>query len=336
MSASSGGTYTIGMVGAGGIAPSHLAAWLTLGVKVVVYSLEGASPLVSRLGGGTVVDSLGRLLAECDAVDICTPTSTHSKIVLRAAAAGRHVFCEKPLARTAADARNAVAACSSAGVQLYPGHVVRFFPEYQAMHDAVARGAIGDLAVQRFARTGSAPAAPWFFDDELSGGLVMDQSIHDLDFARWNAGEVATVFARQVVAPASDAVRSAQVILTHTGGTLSYVSGTWAAAGTTFRTRFEVAGTDGLLQHDSREHPPLVVEGAGPDDAGTGLVPATPFVESPYLTEIREIYAAFRGGPPPRVSAEDGYQAVRIAEAAAESLRTGQAVQLAPEEAPVR
>jgi predicted dehydrogenase len=79
-----------------------------------------------------------------------------------------------------------------------------------------------------------------------------------------------------------------------------------------------------------------VVDGGVVDDSGTGLLPATPFVESPYLTEIREIYTAFRGGPPPCVTAEDGYQAVRIAEAAVESLSTGRAIQLDPEEGVVR
>jgi predicted dehydrogenase len=336
VSVRSGGSYTIGMVGAGGIANSHLPSWLSLGADLVVFSLEGAPELVRRHGGGSVVGSLDQLLDACDAVDVCTPTYTHAEIVCRAAAAGRQVFCEKPLARTSVDARAAIDACVQAGVQLYPGHVVRYFPEFVAMHDAVRAGAVGEVAVQRFSRTGSAPSQPWFLDETLSGGLVMDQSIHDLDFARWNAGEVATVFARQTIAPGPDVVRSCQVILTHSNGALSYVSGTWARPGTTFRTRFEVAGTNGLLQHDSRDHQPLMVDGGVVDDSGTGLLPATPFVESPYLTEIREIYTAFRGGPPPRVTAEDGYQAVRIAEAAVASLSTGRAIQLDPEEGVVR
>ncbi len=323
-------SYTIGMVGAGGIAPAHLSSWLSLGVSVVVYSLEGAPELVAGHGGGVVVESLDELLEACDAVDVCTPTYTHADIVGQAAAAGRQVFCEKPLALTSADARTAIDACTQAGVQLYPGHVVRFFPEFAAMHAWVVDGHLGELAVQRFSRIGSAPSAPWFFDDSLSGGLVVDQSIHDLDFARWNAGEVATVFARESASAAPEQVRSCQVVVTHTSGAISYVTGTWAPPGTTFRTTFEVAGTNGLLQHDSRDHQPLVVNVGSVDESGTGLLPATPFVESPYLTEIREVYAAFRGGPPPRVTAEDGYEAVRIAEAAAESLSTGRAVQLSP------
>jgi myo-inositol 2-dehydrogenase/D-chiro-inositol 1-dehydrogenase len=198
------------------------------------------------------------------------------------------------------------------------------------MHAAVAAHTIGKIAVQRFTRTGSAPAKPWFFDEALSGGIVMDQSIHDLDFARWNAGEVATVFARQSKADPAESlsVRSCQVVLTHVGGALSYVAGTWSRPGTTFRTTFEIAGSGGILYHDSHAHQAFTLDAATPDLSGAGLLPSTPHIESPYLTEIREIYAAFRGGPPPRVSAEDGYQAVRIAEAAAESLVAGRVIAL--------
>jgi len=325
-------SYTVGLVGAGGIARVHLPAWLALGVQVLVHSTDGAAELVDACGGGTVVGSLDQLLASVDAVDVCTPTPSHAEVVAAAAGAGRHILCEKPLGRTAAQAERLVELCAAAQVQLYPGHVVRFFPEYAAMHQAVTGGAIGQVAVQRFSRTGSRPLAPWFADDQQSGGLVLDQSIHDLDFARWNAGEVVRVFAREVQTPAPGGIRSVQVVLTHADGAISYVTGTWAAAGTTFRTTFEIAGTGGLLRHDSRDHPPLVVDAAARRSTGTGLLPATPFVESPFLSEIREVYTAFRGGPPPRVSAQDGLQALRVAEAAAESLRTGRVVEPAQDE----
>lgn len=330
--------FTVGMIGAGGIANTHLPAWLALGADVVVFSSDGALDLTRRHGGGRAVDSEAELLLAADAVDICTPTPSHAALGRRAAAAGKHVLCEKPLARTAAEAVELIECCTAAGVQLYPAHVVRYFPEYAAMHAAVVSGVIGEVAVQRFSRTGSRPDSGWFADDVQSGGIVLDQSIHDLDFARWTAGEVATVFARERdqrsdSAGDSSGVRSAQVILTHVGGALSYVTGTWARPGTTFRTAYEIAGTGGLLRHDSGEHQPLVVDGgtgsAAPDgNAGGGLLPAMPFAESPFLTEIREMCTAFQNGPPPRVSADDGLQAIRIAEAAQESLTTGRAVSL--------
>jgi predicted dehydrogenase len=322
--------YTVGLMGAGGIAQVHLPAWLALGVTVLVTSEQGADELVRRHGGGTVVSSVDEVLGRCDAVDICTPTPTHAELGARAAAAGRAVFCEKPLARTADQAARLIAVCDEAGVQLYPGHVVRYFAEYATMQRAVAAGALGRVAVQRFSRTGSRPEVAWFADDVQSGGLVLDQMVHDLDFARWTAGEVAGVFAREVRPAGSSGVRTAQVVLTHVEGAISYVTGTWARRGTAFRTTFEVVGTDGLLAHDSRAHQPLRIDQGVAEEAGgpgTGLLPDTSGGESPYLTQIREVYRAFRGGPAPRVSADDGLQAIRIAEAATRSIQSG-----APEE----
>jgi myo-inositol 2-dehydrogenase/D-chiro-inositol 1-dehydrogenase len=318
--------FRVGLVGAGGIAHEHLPAWLSLGADVLVHSYAGAGELVAQFGG-RAVDTLDELLAGCHVVDIATPTPTHAELALAALAAGRPVVCEKPLARTSAEAERVIEAFEAAGVALYPGHVVRFFGEYAAMHAAVAAGALGRIAVQRFTRTGSAPAAAWFHDDAQSGGLLLDQSLHDLDFARWNAGEVATAYALE---SAAGDVRSVQVVLTHLGGALSFVHGTWARPGTRFRTTFDIAGDAGVLQHDSAEHPPLssdlgavAATAEGPQD-GRGLLPAMPY-ESPFRTELGEFLSAFRGGPAPRVSARDGLAAIRIAEAAQRSLHSGRA-----------
>lgn len=330
-------TQTVALIGAGGIASVHLPAWLALGATVRVHSLGGAEELVALCGGGTVAATLEEALTGADVVDVCTPTVTHPATVAAAAAAGAHVLCEKPLALTVAAAEEMIATCRAAGVRLYPGHVVRWFPEYAAMHAAVVAGDIGQVAVQRFTRTGSRPQADWFADEAVSGGIVLDQMVHDLDFAIWNAGEVREVFARRVsTAPTGEhrGVVSAQVVLTHVSGALSYVTGTWAVPGTTFHTSFEVAGTDGLLTHDSAAHAPLRVSGR-PSTGGTGLLPATGGGESPYLTEIRELAAAFAGGPEPRVSAEDGLAAVRVGLAANESLRTGAPVTVTTEEGAV-
>jgi predicted dehydrogenase len=313
----------VGMIGAGGIANAHLPAWLHLGAAVAVHSLHGAPELVARHGGGRVVATLDQLLAEVDVVDVCTPTPTHPELVLAAAAAGRHVLCEKPLALEGATAESMVQACAAAGVQLYPGHVVRYFAEYAALARAVAAGAIGTPAVLRFHRCGARPRAAWFADPALSGGIIMDQMIHDLDFARWLGGEVESVHARlSDSAPGgSDGVVSAHVTARHRGGALSSLTGTWARPGTRFRYGFHAAGTDGLLSYDSAADPSLLTDTGATD--GGGLLPVVAMLESPFVTEIREFAAAFAGGPAPRVSAADGVAAVRLAEAANASLATG-------------
>ena len=141
----------VGLVGSGGISHSHAPHWVTLGADVRVFSLVGADELAEEFGL-TVADTREELFEWADVVDICTPTRTHAEIALAAIAVGTHVLCEKPLGRTTDEARAVAAATRAAGVQVYPAHVVRYFPEYVALHAAVADGKIGIPAVLRFSR----------------------------------------------------------------------------------------------------------------------------------------------------------------------------------------
>jgi myo-inositol 2-dehydrogenase/D-chiro-inositol 1-dehydrogenase len=314
---------TVGIIGAGGISGVHIAAWLQLGADVVVYSPAGAPQLVARYGG-QVAASLDDLLARCDVVDVCAPTHTHRAIVEAAAAAGRDVVCEKPFALTVEDTEAMITACAAAGVGLYPAHVVRYFPEHVAVHDAVERGTLGTVAVQRYDRQGAKPVSPWFLDEELSGGIIMDLMIHDIDFACWNAGPVASLRAVRSVPDPSGTV-AAQLVLTHTSGSVTSIGGVWSARPVAFRTRFEVAGTGGVLRFDSATNPATWVNG-GTVAGADGYAPKAALGESPYLTELREFLAAFQGGPQPRVTAADGLEAVRLADAARRSIALGEAV----------
>ncbi|WP_329267135.1 Gfo/Idh/MocA family protein [Streptomyces sp. NBC_01451] len=324
----------VALIGAGGIARTHLPAWTALGARVRLYAPDGRAPALAREFGATSVGSLREAITGAGVVDVCTPTDTHREITLAAVGAGAHVLCEKPLSLGAAEAGEMADAAEAAGVRLYPGHVVRFFPAYARLRDLVAGGALGRVAVARFTRTGRYPTwSGWFADPARSGGILTDQMIHDMDIARWLFGDVVRVHARQqghVTAPAPEgAVATGTAVLTHADGTITQVVGVWGPPGTPFRTTFHVSGTGGTLQHDSRAHPDLRITGAGADGPAEGI-PAGDFGESPYLTQIREFAEAFAGGPEPRVSGRDGVAAVRIAEAAAESARTGQAVELAP------
>ncbi|GCB51663.1 Gfo/Idh/MocA family protein [Streptomyces sp. NL15-2K] len=328
----------VALIGAGGIARAHLPAWAALGARVRVYAPDGRAPALAREFGATSVGSLGEAIAGAHVVDVCTPTDTHREITLTAVAAGAHVLCEKPLALNATEAGDMADAAEAAGVRLYPGHVVRFFPAYARLRDLVAGGGLGRVAVARFTRTGRYPTwSGWFADPARSGGILTDQMIHDMDIARWLFGDVVRVHARQqghLTAPAPEgAVATGTAVLTHAGGAITQVVGVWGPTATPFRTTFHVSGTGGTVQHDSRAHLDLRITGAASGGPADGI-PAGDLGgfgdlgESPYLIQIREFAEAFAGGPEPRVSARDGVAAVRIAEAAAESARTGRTVEL--------
>jgi predicted dehydrogenase len=158
----------------------------------------------------------------------------------------------------------------------------------------------------------------------------MDLMIHDYDYARWIAGEVETVSARRVTELHPDApVDYGLVILSHRSGALSHISGAWAYPPPTFRTHLEIAGDRGLIEFDSDGTAPIqnFIIKSGGDAPDVGL-PSSPVSESPYTTQIKEFYAVLTEGRPARVSATDGLIAVQIAEAALQSARTNQPVQL--------
>ena len=312
---------TVGVIGSGGIAAAHLWAWRRLGLEIVVYSTGLAAAAMAAEYCGAAAESLDAVLDGVDVVDICTPTPSHSGIVAAAAAAGRHVVCEKPLALTSGDAAAAAAACADAGVRLYPAHVVRYFPEYFAAKSAVDAGAIGTPTALRLSRRSAAPLRPWFADRTQSGGVVMDQMIHDIDYARWIAGDVIGVEATTADGPMAPQQR-ASVVLTHAGGAISHLSGEWGPSEVAFATSFSLVGTRGTVTDAAF---PQAVERAA--TAGD-VLPPWQSAGSPYLAQAAEFLAALNGGPTPRVSAADGVAAVAVAEAANLAASTGRPVAL--------
>jgi predicted dehydrogenase len=332
----------VGIVGVGFMGTTHAAGWAAAGgdglpkpeiVGLVAETVEEARPLAAQTGARIYPD-LSAMLPEVDLVDICAPTHLHYEMVLQAAAAGKQIVCEKPLARTVAEARHMIQACREAGVRLLVAHVVRFFPEYALAKTAVAEGQIGRPGVLRLHRGSYRPRKPvgnWFLDEAKSGGILMDLMIHDYDYARWVAGDVQTVFARRVTTKHPQApIDYGLVILTHKTGALSHIAGAWAYPPPAFRTRFEIAGDAGLIEFDSDATAPihnLILsdrEGSAPDVA----LPASPVSESPYTTQIKEFYTCLLEDRPCRITAGDGLAAVQIAEAAIQSATAGQPVQL--------
>ena len=329
----------IGVVGSGFMGGVHADAWRAAGAPITSVltrpgSTSGAD--LARQHGAAAVTDWEEFLAGVDVVDLCTPMHLHADGVLRVARAGRAVVVEKPLARTAAQAAELVATCEQLGVPLLVAHVLRFFPEYARAKEVVDRGDIGRPGVLRLARNRSLPEKTgdnWFLDDEKSGGLVLDLMIHDLDYAQWVAGPVTSVYARSVrsARPGTD-VDHAVALLTHAGGAITHLEASWAHPAATFRTYLEIAGTAGLLQSDSDRTTPLrpVLRHPAPD--GVVPLPGSPLARSPFELQMRHLLDVLAGRSEPVVTAREALAAVRAAEAAVESLRTGLPVPLPLEE----
>lgn len=325
----------IGIIGAGAMGSTHAAGWINTPATIAGFVAE-VPPLARGLAEqyhAPVYPSLEAMLPHVDVVDICSPTHLHHTHILQAAAAGKHILCEKPLARTLEQAQEAVAAVNRAGVKLMVAHVVRFFPEYAAAKAAVTNGDIGQPAVLRLTRGTFRPkkaADNWFVDFEKSGGMMLDLMIHDFDYARWIAGPVKTVFAKNITTANPDAsIDYGLVILTHHSGAISHVEGSWAYPPPLFRTRLEIAGSDGWLEYDSGQTAPIGLHlrqatATAPDVP----LPGSPLLESPYTTQIKAFYQAVAANTPVPVTAADGLASLQIALAAIQSAQTGRPVDL--------
>lgn len=325
----------IGIIGVGLIGAWHAVRWKQLPVELVGFydvSSETAAKAVAEFGG-QAFDSLDDLLATVDVADVCTPTPYHKTPVLTAAAAGKDIICEKPLARHLCDAEEMVATCQAAGVRLFVAQVVRFFRQFAQAKAILASGALGRPGFIRTVRGGSNPSrCAWFSDFEQSGGVVMDFSIHDLDFARWCFGDVERVFSSGLTFAGVGPHDHALISLRFKNGAIGHIEGSWAYPPGCFRTRFEIAGHEGLVEYDSLAPASLMVtlqsdessQSPGVSQSHNSLAPH----DDPYFAELEHFLDCLESGDEFLVSPQDGLEAVKLSLAAIESIRTGQPIYL--------
>lgn len=323
----------VGIIGTGFMAGVHAAAWQALDVSLVAFLEHTTESKVGELGQYEAVmyTDLDKFLDDVDIVDICAPTHVHVEFALAAAAAGKPTICEKPLALEVAQGAGVIDAFQAKGLPLQVAHVLRFSAAYAAMREAVVEGVIGEPAVLRLSRLSFAPKrgrTSWFNDESKSGGIAFDLMIHDLDYARWVAGEVASVYARTT----PSGLGHTTAILKHVSGALSHIEGSWSQPAPVFRTIAEIAGSKAVIGYDSEETSPLTVRlHKPPADISTGLGD-TDLAENPFELELRHFLQILDGGEPDVMTASDGLEAVRLAEATRRSASTGRPVRLDPTE----
>jgi predicted dehydrogenase len=273
-----------------------------------------------RENAAAAVSSREDLIAKCDVIDVCLPTDVHLEAALETIAAGKALFCEKPLARSLKEAEQMLTAANTSGVPFGVGQVVRYFPEFRRAHDLVKTGAVGKPAAIRTHRGGTAPSGAdgWFMDMSRSGGVLVDLAIHDFDWLRWTFGEVKSLYARSTAIAKGGGPEYALTVLTMESGAIAHVESTWMDP-RGFSTAFEIAGSDGLLNYDSREAASLQVATAGKIGYEANLVPT----DDPYYQELRAFIDAVKAGSEPPVGGEEGFHALAISIAAFESAQKG-------------
>ena len=196
----------VGIIGLGMMGRCHLAGWEKVeGAEVVAIADSDPKRASGDLSGGwgnidagtenvdmervTGTTDPAELIAmeNVDVVDICVPTPFHADLAVAALEAGKHVLCEKPLARTAADAERIAAAAAASPGMFMPGMCIRFWPEYKWLKDAADSNAYGKVLGATFRRVASMPPG-WFANAEMSGAAALDLHLHDTDFVQYLLG----------------------------------------------------------------------------------------------------------------------------------------------------
>jgi len=329
----------LGVIGAGRIGTLHAKHLCTRieGVAVVAVSdifEKAASDLAATLGIPGCHTDHRKILddSNVDAVIICSSTDTHAGIIVEAAEAGKHIFCEKPIALDIQKIDTAVAAAEQAGVILQIGFNRRFDPTFQRVRDAVTSGEIGQPHIIRI--TSRDPAPPPIEYVKVSGGIFLDMTIHDFDMARFLIGsEVEEVYAvggvnvDPRIGDAGD-IDTAMITLVFANGVIGSIDNSRQAV-FGYDQRVEVFGSEGMAI--SENVTPNRVRVLNSTSVKEDL-PLNFFVEryvTSYVNEMTEFVAAVKNGSPPPVGGLDGKMPVLIGQAALKSLREGRPVKIA-------
>ncbi|MBK6885215.1 MAG: inositol 2-dehydrogenase [Tetrasphaera sp.] len=330
-------TRRIGILGCGRIGRLHagLLAGEIPGFELVAVAdvVPAAAEGVAATTGArvsTIEDLLGA--DDIDTVGICTSTDTHVDLLVAAAAAGKAIFCEKPVSLDLAQVDRGLAAVEAAGVPFMIGFNRRFDPGHHSVHDAVAAGTIGEIHSLRITSRDPAPPPPAYV--AVSGGIFLDMVIHDFDMARFVVGsEVTEVYARGAVrvdpriGEAGD-IDTAVSVLAHADGTLTTIDNSREAV-YGFDQRIEAFGSAGMAVSDN----PSAHAGWSIGRQARVGQPLPWFFLDRYMESYRQEWRAFHhylteGGPSPAGTA-DARACTVIALAAGTSLREGRPVRTA-------
>jgi len=310
--------HALGLIGAGKIARVHAAnaaALEDVRLAAVADVVPEAARALAEETGAEALDAESLLARDdVEAVLVTTPPDTHVDVIVAAAKAGKHVFCEKPLAHDVAEARRALEACEGAGVLLQIGYNRRFDRIFRAVSERVRAGGIGTPWLLRISSRDPEPPPAAYLP--LSGGLFLDTTSHDFDLARFVLGSEIThvaVLAASLVDPNAAELGDVDTAVL----SLRFANGAFGAIDNCRRSpygydqRLEVHGSDGLARADNK--------------------PAHFYMDrygEAFALELASFVRAL-DGEPVEVTGRDGLAAVAVAEAAKRALDEQRVVELA-------
>jgi predicted dehydrogenase len=337
-------TVGFGLIGAGQMAHIHAVAITEQAsgrARIVAVAGGTRAPALASEFGAEAEPSVEALLerADIDAVVVSTPHTAHLPTVLAAAAAGKHILLEKPMALDVAECRLMIEACDAAGVKLSLAKISRWLEAVRVGHELVADGAAGDLVAIHVHRLFPGyPNTGWPLDPR-EGGAWLDWGSHGCDIVRWYAGREPSLVTARFASRRTDMPDLTGMATFEFPGALLanlFMSYEIPGAAATERAHYTAIGTDAvvdvhaygavdLLRGDGRDR---VYRDARFTDANTTWDEHAPYFRRGFAAQVEDLVAAIEDDRPPTIDGHDGLAAVAMATGALRSWREDVVVRL--------
>lgn len=331
-----------GMIGAGAISNLHLPAIAARGdceiACIADANLELANACAEKYQAPRVVGDYNDLVAmeDVDAIIVGIPTQFHADATIKALQNGKHVLCEKPMARTLEECDAMLAAAEAAGKVLQIGMVRRFDDDWGMMRKLVHEGQAGRPCMWRRIQAGAAPGTPgggggWYADARFSDGPLPESGAHDMDFLRYTFGDVKSVTAHMDhLANYGDVLDNTIVVLYFESGDQALVQWCWSLP-RGVKPGFlgmDVIGPEGCIYQNVEENGKWKATVAKPEGLQTFEFENRRNEETWGQGQINDFVHCIRTGDTPRASGHDGRAAQEIYVAAVKSMQEGRRVDL--------
>ena len=335
-------TVRIGLVGLGMMGTTHFKGYKEIDNADIVAlcdiqpqrlkgdfsgtagNIDTGSAELEDVAGMKTYRQFGKLIRnpDVDLVDICLPSYMHARMTTAALQAGKHVFCEKPMAMSYKQACRMSQAAREAGKHLMIGQCLRFWPEYVLIKQIIDSGRFGRARSAVLRRLGAPPTwswQNWLFDTKKSGSCALDLHIHDVDTLNWFFGKPAKVFSQGTPTP-DGGVGHILTQYFYEDGPVAFADGSWDFHGAyPFSMSASIVFESGTVDYNSSATPTLAIY--TPDGAVE-----TPSVSqgSAYTEELRYFVGCIESGTAPdRVPNESAALAVAIVAAEIRSTKSG-------------
>lgn len=328
----------VGLIGAGRIGRVHAEhlAYRVPGVNLVAVAdvfEEAAKKVAADFQIPDVYQDHRRIMEDetIEAIVICSSTDTHSQMIEEAAAAGKHIFCEKPIDHDLNKIDHVLASVKESGVKLQIGFNRRFDPSFRRVREIVASGEIGVPHILRI--TSRDPGPPPIEYIKVSGGIFLDMTIHDFDMARFLIGEevveiyaVGGVMVDPQIGEAGD-IDTAIITLRFENGVIGTIDNSRKAV-YGYDQRVEVFGSEGVVVISNNTPDTAVVSNASGIHAPLPLFFFIERYTEAYIAEMKEFIECIQQDTSPSVTGIDGRIPVVMGYAAKKSYQDNRPVRL--------